>query len=168
MILSKNGSIYERELKGIFAGEEQKLETIGWLPEVMKERILQRPFLVIRAAGSHGYDIIVIRDDISLPVEIKSSKEKVINFSSSSKRSQIQAESYLEILKRTKIMPIYAFRLKGVKGDPWRIFTFSFEFGGRYRLLSEIIPKIEITKAGSFILKWESGLPLTSLLEYLF
>ncbi len=166
--MSKNGSIYERELKSIFAGEEQKLKTIGWLTEVMRERIMNRPFLVVRAAGSHGYDIIIIRDDISLPVEIKSSKEKVINFSSSSKRSQIQAESYLEILKRTKIMPLYAFRLKGVKGDPWRIFTFSFDFGGKYRLLSEIVPKIVTTKSGTFVLKWDSGLPLSSLLEYLF
>lgn len=166
--MTSNGSTYERELKNIFAGDVEKLRNISWLDQSLKEKIIKRPFLVMRAAGSHGYDLIIIRDDISLPIEIKSSKDSVINFSSSSKRSQFQAELYLESIKRTMVMPLYAFRLKSVKGDPWRVFTFKFEFGGKYRIISEIIPKIETTKAGSFIMKWENGLPLTSLLEYLF
>ncbi len=167
IILVKNGSIYERELKSIFSGEDQKLKNIVWLTEEIKAKIIKRPFLVIRAAGSHGYDIILIRDDISLPVEIKSSKLTTINFSSSSKRSQFQAQSYIEVFKRTRVMPIYAYRLKNVKGDPWRIFTFDFEFGGRYRILSEILPKLDRTRTGSFIMKWDEGLPLSSFLEYL-
>lgn len=166
--MSVNGSTYERELKSIFEGNIEKLRNISWLDQSLKDRIIRRPFLVVRAAGSHGYDLIIIRDDISLPIEIKSSKESVVNFSSSSKRSQFQAELYLESIRRTMVMPIYAFRLKSIKGDPWRIFTFKFEFTGRYRKISEIIPKIETTKGGSYIMKWENGLSLTSLLDYLF
>jgi Holliday junction resolvase len=166
--LGKNGSVYERELKGILGGETDKLERIKWIDNDLKERINKRPFLVVRAAGSHGFDIIIIRDDISIPIEIKSSKERVINFSSSSKRSQIQAEYYVELLQRTKVMPIYAFRTKSVGGDPWRIFTFDLEYTKNYRILSEIIPKLEKTKSGSYTMKWDKGLSFTSFLEYLF
>ncbi|MCL4411968.1 MAG: hypothetical protein M1526_01235 [Candidatus Thermoplasmatota archaeon] len=163
-----NGTVYERELKLILAGNEDKLGKVGWIREDVKERIKSRPFLVVRAAGSHGFDIIIIRHDLSIPIEIKSSKEKILNFSSSSARSQEQAEEYVEMVTKTGVMPLYAFRLKNVNGDPWRIFTFDSQYEGRYRIFAKNIPKLEVTKGGSYSMKWEKGLQLTSLLEYLF
>ncbi|MGC8644835.1 MAG: hypothetical protein ACP5UO_01040 [Thermoplasmata archaeon] len=166
--MATNGSIYERELKYILSGNEEKLNELSWIGEDLKRRIVKRPFMVVRAAGSHGFDLIIIRSDISVPIEIKSSKEKVLNFSASSSRSQQQAESYLSLMSRTGVMPLYAFRRKSVGGDPWRFFTFKYSFEGRYRQFSEILPKMEVTRNGTFVLKWDNGLPLTSLLEYLF
>lgn len=163
-----NGTVYERELKLILAGDDDKLGKIGWIREDVKMRIKTKPFLVVRAAGSHGFDIIIIRHDLSIPIEIKSSKEKTLNFSSSSHRSQDQAEQYVEMISKTGVMPLYAFRLKKVNGDPWRIFTFDSEYQGKYRMFAKILPKLEVTKGGSYLMKWEKGLQLTSLLEYLF
>ncbi|MEL9914276.1 MAG: Holliday junction resolvase [Thermoplasmatales archaeon] len=166
--MAVNGSVYERELKQILSGDKEKLEELTWIRPDLKTRILERPFMVVRAAGSHGFDIIVLRGDISVPIEIKSSRDSTLNFSTSSSRSQQQAENYISLMKKTGVMPLYAFRRKAVTGDPWRFFTFDYPFEGKYRIFSEIIPKIETTKNGSFVLKWEKGLSLTSLLEYLF
>ncbi|MEM0127577.1 MAG: hypothetical protein QXO03_00625 [Thermoplasmatales archaeon] len=166
--MATNGSVYERELKHILSGDKGKLDELSWIGEDIKYRILKKPFMVVRAAGSHGFDIIIIRSDISVPIEIKSSKEKILNFSTSSNRSQQQAENYISIISRTGVMPLYAFRRKAVAGDPWRFFTFNYPFEGKYRKFSEIIPKIEITRSGTYVLKWDRGLSLTSLLEYLF
>lgn len=163
-----NGSIYERELKSIFAGDEDKLQRAIWISNDLRKRIRNRPFMVIRGAGSHGFDIIIIRRDISLPIEIKSSREKTLNFSSSSNRSQEQAEAYKKLVAKTGVMPLYAFRLKSISGDPWRVFTFELDYEGRYRTLSEIVPPLDVTKAGAYSMKWDKGLSLTSLLEYLF
>ncbi len=163
-----NGTVYERELKLILEGNEDKLAKIGWIREDVKNKIRSKPFLVVRAAGSHGFDIIIIRHDMSIPIEIKSSKEKTLNFSSSSHRSQDQAEGYVEMISKTGVMPLYAYRLKKVNGDPWRIFTFESDYEGRYRMFAKILPKLEVTKGGSYMMKWEKGLQLTSLLEYLF
>ncbi len=163
-----NGTVYERELKLILAGDEEKLGKIGWIPEDIKSRIKSKPFLVVRAAGSHGFDIIIIRQDLSIPIEIKSSKERVLNFSSSNHRSQGQAEEYVQMISKTGVMPLYAFRLKNVSGDPWRIFTFDSQYEGRYRMFAKNVPKLDVTRGGSFSMKWEKGLQLTSLLEYLF
>ncbi len=168
MDTAPNGSVYERELKLILAGNPEKLEKIRWIREDVKDRIKSRPFLVVRAAGSHGFDIIILRHDLSIPIEIKSSKERILNFSSSSNRSQEQAEEYVEMISKTKVMPLYAYRLKNVNGDPWRIFTFDSDYEGRYRMFAKIVPKLDVTKGGSFSMKWEKGLQLTSLLEYLF
>ena len=41
-----NGTVYERELKLILAGNEDKLGKVGWIREDVKERIKSRPFLV--------------------------------------------------------------------------------------------------------------------------
>lgn len=166
--MGRNGYIFERELKSILSGEFEKLQNITWVDEQTKARILAHPFLVIRAAGSHGFDLLAMRDDISFPIEVKSARSDSFNFSTSSGRSQRQAEEYLKILDKSGIMPIYAFRLKNVKGDPWRIFTFDLEFKGRYRLMAEIIPKISLTKNGKFSMKWQDGIPLIKFLDYLF
>lgn len=166
--MPKNGYIFERELKSILSGEFDRSTGISWLDETLRRKIVNHPFLVVRAAGSHGFDLLALRDDISFPIEVKSAKENLFNFSTSSGRSQRQAEEYVRLLGNMGIMPIYAFRLKGVKGDPWRLFTFNLEFKGKYRIIGEIIPKIEITRGGKYTMKWDEGMPLTKFIEYIF
>lgn len=166
--MAGNGTIYERELRSILSGDDEKLQRMNWIPQEIKTRIKSKPFMVVRAAGSHGFDIIIIRQDISLPIEIKSSRERTLNFSSSSNRSQLQAEAYIRIISKTGVMPLYAFRLKNKNGDPWRIFTLGSVYEGKYRLVSKIVPPLDVTKRGIYTMKWDNGLPLLSLLEYLF
>ncbi|MCL5408191.1 MAG: hypothetical protein M1518_02365 [Candidatus Thermoplasmatota archaeon] len=155
-------------MKLILEGNEEKLGKVGWMAEDIKSRIKSKPFLVVRAAGSHGFDLIIIRNDLSIPIEIKSSKERTLNFSSSSNRSQEQAKEYERMISKTGVMPLYAYRLKNVNGDPWRIFTFDFQYEGRYRMFAKNVPKLEVTRGGAYLMKWENGLKLTSLLDYLF
>jgi len=166
--LPKNGYIFERELKSILSGEFDKVAGISWLDDLLRIKISNHPFLVVRAAGSHGFDLLALRDDISFPIEVKSAKENIFNFSTSSGRSQKQAEEYVKLLGRMGIMPIYAFRLKGIKGDPWRLFTFNLEFKGKYRIIAEVIPKMEITRNGKYSMKWDEGMPLVKFIEYIF
>jgi len=166
--LPQNGYIFERELKSILSGEFDKVAGISWLDDLLRIKISNHPFLVVRAAGSHGFDLLALRDDISFPIEVKSAKENIFNFSTSSGRSQKQAEEYVKLLGRMGIMPIYAFRLKGIKGDPWRLFTFNLEFKGKYRIIAEVIPKMEITRNGKYSMKWDDGMPLVKFIEYIF
>ncbi len=169
--MGKKGSIYERELKGILSGDEKVISKFKGLSE--EERAgyrssIRRPFMVIRAAGSLGVDLIAIRDDFSFPIEVKSSSTKTVRFTQSSSRAQLQAEFFAEECSRAGIVGIYAFRLKGFRGDPWRIFALPAEgLTGRSRLIYDMLPKIPITRSGNFILKWDEGTPLSKFLSYL-
>lgn len=170
--MGKKGSTYERELKGILGGEERLIEKFSkslsreeyeWYRSTIK-----RPFMVVRAAGSFGIDLLAIRDDFSFPIEVKSSTSRTIRFTQSSSRAQDQAIAFLKECERARILGLYAFRLKGYRGDPWRIFALPSEnLRGRVKLLYEILPKLPLTKAGNFILKWDEGLPLSKFLSYL-
>ncbi len=171
-LLGKKGSSYERELKGILGGDKRILskfekslseEELKWYKSA-----IQRPFMVIRAAGSLGVDLIAIRDDFSFPIEVKSSSSKKIVFTHSNARAQQQALQFIEECERARILGIYAFRLKGFRGDPWRMFSLPVSgLRGRIKLLAEVVPPLPLTRGGNFVLKWEEGLPLSKFLSYL-
>ncbi len=168
--MGSKGSIYERELKGILSGEDRIIskfkkslgEDFRWY-----ESSKFKPFMVLRAAGSLGVDLVAIRDDYSFPIEVKSSSSKTIIFTHSSSRAQEQAQRFLEECKSAKILGLYAFRLKGYRGDPWRIFALPVAgLSGRIKLLYDILPKLPVTRGGNFILKWDEGMPLAKFLSY--
>ncbi|HUR68085.1 MAG TPA: Holliday junction resolvase [Candidatus Thermoplasmatota archaeon] len=166
-------SVYERELKGILGGEEDTLRkmTKTTSPEVTARylRTRQRPFLVVRGAGSLGVDLVALRGDVSFPIEVKSSANDVVRFSDSGGRNGEQAESMMKECSRASVIPLYAFRLKGgPRGDPWRVLTLPTEnLPPRIAVLYDRIPKVEKTNAGNWVLRWENGMPLSSLLDYL-
>jgi Holliday junction resolvase len=124
---------------------------------------------VIRAAGSLGVDLVAIRGDISFPIEVKTSSYMTIHFSQSSGRAAQQAEELLDECRRSNVAPIYAFRLKGVRGaDAWRIFTIEIEgMTGQQRRLNRTINKVHRTKSGNIALKWDEGMPLHKFIDYL-
>jgi len=80
--------VYEREFKGILSGDLKWIEGVSRnLPvEVMRGylKIREKPFIVLRAAGSLGVDLVAIRGDVSFPIEVKSSVNDVIHFSAAS------------------------------------------------------------------------------------
>lgn len=125
-----------------------------------------RPFLVVRAAGSLGADLVALRHDLSFLVEVKSSKQAHIHFSDSLRLREQVAEIRAQC-ERSGVLPIYAFRRKGVRGgDPWRLFTLpGMRLYGPVADLAAALPQIEKTAKGNDVLHWENGMPLASFLE---
>ncbi|MDD3397976.1 MAG: Holliday junction resolvase [Candidatus Methanomethylophilaceae archaeon] len=166
------GEIYERELKNLLCGDEKalhKMTRTGDADEKNGYMLLKdNPFLVIRAAGSLGVDIVALRWDFSFPIEVKSSQTDVLRFSSNPRLSE-QADRMAEDCSRSCLIPMYAFRLKGFKGDPWRVFSLPMEreLEGRMGMLQRRIPPIERNQNGNYIMRWQDGLKLSKLLSYL-
>jgi hypothetical protein len=166
-------SVYERELKEILSGQSDALHKLARVcPPEQASAFLKaekKPFLVVRGAGSLGVDLVALRGDISFPIEVKSASSDVIHFSAASKRNQEQAEAMALECSRAAVIPLYAFRRKGVRGsDPWRILTLPTEgLPPRLQILYDRIPKVSKTAAGTFVLRWEEGLPLWKMLDLL-
>ncbi len=168
-----NGSIYERELLNILSGNITYIDRISRNLDPLSKDILysitEKPFYVARAAGSLGADLVSLRDDYSLIIEVKSSERDQLTFSESSGVKQIQALKLHNKCISSGLFITYAYRLKGFKGDAWRFFSIksNIDYAGKMRGLYGILPKQETTKNGNFILKWEDGLPLISLIDYI-
>ena len=63
--------------------------------------------------------------------------------------------------ERCGLLPLYAYRLKGVRGDSWRIMRVEVDsLTGKLRHLSRSIPKLPLTRNGTPHLNWESRMPL--------
>jgi Holliday junction resolvase len=165
-------SSYERELKGILSGREDVLTRVTRTCSDTERdgyySIKDRPFIVTRAAASLGVDIIALRGDISFPLEVKSSAKRVIRTSCNSGRETEQAENLMEMCAQSGVLPVYAFRLKGVRGDSWRVFTMDMEppkgIGG---LIHRQLPKLRQTPKGNYVMEWEQGMPLAQFIQYL-
>ena len=163
-------SQYERELRHVLAGIPTGVEAVIKSCTVEeKERmrlVLQRPFLVVRAAGSGiegSGDLLAIRGDISFPIEVKTTKSKKIYFSG---RTLDQYNALAYEGERCGLMPLYAHRLKGVRGDSWRIFrveTSTLE--GRLRVLARRIPSLPRTRKGRAFIDWDQGMPLNEFIN---
>jgi len=162
---------YERELKGILTADEEMLEGVTkTCTEEEKSRyhdIKDIPFMVVRAAGSLGIDLIAVRGEVSFPIEVKSSKEDVLYFSDGTRLTE-QAEDMIDICTSSRLLPIYAYRLKGQRGDKWRIFSLDVEgLTKNSKVLNRKLPNIEKTVHDNLKMPWESGMPLNEFISYL-
>ena len=179
MLQLDNMSEYERELKKILEADENTINNISKsCNEIVKyaiQKIKNRPFIVLRAAGSFGIDLVAIRNNFSFPIEVKTSHSKIIHFNT--KRLKNQAMEFREICKKCKIIIVYAFRLKGhIKGTTaWKMFTLPIDniessdalISGRYKLLYNRLPKLRYTKNKNYIMCWDEGMQLHKFIEYL-
>lgn len=168
-------SPYEHELRSLLEGERDALRHYARYlkPEQRQtlDRLAQGPFLVVRAAGSHGFDLVAMRAGFAFPIEAKASSDDVIRFSSASGRMTDQLHEHLEAAKRGGLVVLYAYRRLGSRdGEPWRLFTpqTQGEHHGRVQVLCHHLPPIERTKEGNGVLRWEHGLPLSTFLDRLF
>lgn len=167
------GYDYERELKGVLQADKAMLEKMtkarDLLTSDMYWKIVKKPFMVVRAAGSFGVDLVAIRSDFSFPIEVKSSKYNVLRFGGTA--NEEQAENMKTECQAAGVMAIYAFRWKKVpkrKWDPWRIFTLEMDgLEGRHRVLHDRLPKLRTTKSGNYVMEWEEGMPLSQFIDYL-
>jgi len=165
-------SVYEREFKGILEGDEKILsritKTCSSLEKGNYYLTKVKPFIVVRAAGSFGVDLVALRGDISFLLEIKSSHSDTLHFSSVDGKLQRQAEKMQRECEKTKTLPVYGFRLKGHGGDCWRLFTMEIQrLDGRAKILHNRLPKLSVSKGGNFIMRWGDGMPLSDFLLYL-
>jgi len=164
------GSNYERELKRVLEGDLEVLVRMRkrcgsdqvsgyYVPERYR-------FMVIRGAGSLGTDLVALRGEFSFPVEVKSSKDPKMYMSKPYLKEQLA--NFTAECMGANTFPVYAFRLKGVKGDPWRVFTLKVD-GLKYftRTLNGKIPELRQTAGGNYVMNWADGLPLSSFLKEL-
>lgn len=166
-----NGSIYERELAGILSGSHPALDKFSKkLDDESREivkAIEEKPFYVARAAGSLGADIIALRDDYSMVIEVKSSIHPTITFTEASGMRQEQAERLQGKCLRSGLFLIYAYRLKNATGDPWRMFSIPGEPKGNMRYLYNLLSDVGKSRNGNYVMKWGEGTPLVRMLDYL-
>ena len=131
-------------------------------------KIMEKPFVVVRAAGSFGIDMAVV-GSISFLVEEKSSSEDIYHFNAP--RIVEQAELLLALCSSAGIIPVYAYRLKNMRGhDPWRLFTMELKEGtleGNDKLVHGRLPKLERTKLNNYVMRWENGMPLHKFIDYI-
>lgn len=165
------GDTYERELKLLLSGDQKTIDKmIKTCDSREKEgytRLKETPFVVIRAAGSLGVDLVALRWDFSFPIEVKSSAEEIMHFSRSQRLTE-QANRMKEECYRSHLLPIYAMRLKGLRGDPWRIFALPMDenLKGSMGLLQRKVPEIRVNDNGNYIMKWSEGMKLSEFISY--
>lgn len=164
-------SSYERELKAILAGDHstlQKYRKFAGSSEALRalDKLEEKPFLVVRAAGSHGFDLVALRDSVILPIEVKSSGEEVVHFTSSSGRNMEQYEELKRSTLKAGLVLLYAYRLIGGKDhDPWRLFCASNgNTSGVARFIANHTPPIDSTEKGYQVLRWQEGKTLSDFL----
>ncbi len=162
---------YERELKDVLTGNEEVIEDLTkTCTEKEKEGYMKArdiPFVVVRGAGSLGIDLVAARGDVSFLIEVKSSNDEVL-YLSNKKRLTEQAEDMIDICTETKLLPMYAYRLKGQRGDKWRLFTLNIDgLSKKYRLLNKKLPTVKKTVHENYKIPWKDGIPLNQFLSYL-
>lgn len=164
-------NVFERELKAILHGDEKVIRRI--IKNADSEthfnylKIMEKPFIVLRSAGSFGVDLVAIRGDISFPIEVKTSIHRTIRLNS--ERTKEQAKQLRAECERSSLFPIYAQRLKRVRNaDPWRISTIEIDsIKGNLRTLHRALPRAYVTSSGNLALKWDEGMPLHKFIDYL-
>ncbi len=158
-------SQYERELRAVLAGNPDGINAVTRSCTVVEKTkvmlAIDRPFLVTRAAGSGmegSGDLLALRGDLCFPIEVKTTKSSKLYLSGRT------MEQYLAMLREGQkcgLMPLYAHRRKGVRGDSWRIFRVDVgNLNGKLRLLSRRIPSLPLNRNGTPFIDWEQGMPL--------
>jgi Holliday junction resolvase len=169
-VVGHSSSAYERELRRLLEGERAAVRDYSRrLPPTERSefgRITEEPFLIIRAAGSLGFDLVAMCREFSFPIEVKASSEDVIRFSAASGRANEQWESHRRAVERVGLAVLYAYRRIGLReSEVWRLFT-SGELPKRgiLRLVCSRLPPVGQTPEGNGVLRWEEGMPLSRFL----
>jgi Holliday junction resolvase len=169
--VGSGSSAYERELKEILQGDPEAVARYAKsIPPAQREvldGIHRAPFLVVRAAGSLGFDLVALRSEFAFPLEVKSSSSDTIRFSSASGRASAQLDAHRRAVERVGLMVLYAYRRLGRgNGEPWRVYAGGRASPkGRCGFLNRRLPPVETTKEGNGVLRWGSGMPLSEFVR---
>jgi hypothetical protein len=169
-VVGRGSSAYERELRTLLEGDPSAVRTYarGLAPELREgfERLTEEPFLVIRGAGSLGFDLVALRREFAFPMEVKASSEAVIRFTAASGRADAQLAAHRAAVGRVGLTVLYAYRRLGLRGEEsWRIFLGSPPPDqGSLKYICRRLPPVNSTREGHGILRWEEGLELSRFL----
>jgi hypothetical protein len=169
-VVSRGSSAYERELRTLLEGDADAVRSYARsLPpedRVAFEKIVLEPFLVIRGAGSLGFDLVALRREFAFPLEVKAASGDVIRFTDASGRADEQLAAHRRAVGRVGLTVLYAYRRLGHRGEePWRIFLASdVPTSGALKFICRRLPPISTTAGGHGILRWEEGMPLSRFL----
>lgn len=164
------GSAYERELLHVFSGSVAGVDAVTRscnAEERLRMRsVIDAPFLAVRAPGSGSEgtgDLLVLRGDACFPIEVKCTSGHKLYLSG---RTLDQHEALRAVGERTGVMPLYAQRLKGTRGDSWRMFRVeTSHITGPMASISSRIPTLPLTGTGRPHLDWSQGMPLNRFLH---
>lgn len=171
-MVGHSSSAYERELRSLLEGQPEAVRAYARsLPateRVQFEGLIDQPFLIIRAAGSLGFDLVALRREFAFPFEVKASSEPVIRFSAASGRANAQLESHSKAVARVGLTVLYAYRRLGLRGsETWRVFVAGeVPKTGRIGALCRRLPPVSRTPEGNGILRWEEGRPLSEFIGH--
>ncbi|MGA8543185.1 MAG: Holliday junction resolvase [Thermoplasmata archaeon] len=130
------------------------------------EQLTTEPFLVIRGAGSLGFDLVALRREFAFPLEVKASSDDVIRFTAASGRADAQLAAHRAAVGRVGLTVLYAYRRLGRRSEePWRVFLASpVPEWGVLRAICRRLPPVNTTREGHGILRWQEGMPLSQFL----
>ena len=167
----RGSSAYERELRSLLEGTPAAVRSYARaLPPELRtsfERLTDEPFLVIRGAGSLGFDLVALRREFAFPLEVKASSEGVIRFTAASGRADAQLAAHRAAVGRVGLTVLYAYRRLGHRSEePWRVFLAGpAPEWGVLKYLCRRLPPVNTTREGHGILRWEEGMPLSRFLD---
>lgn len=170
-MVGHGSSAYERELRSLLEGQPDAVRSYARsLPATGRtefERLIDHPFLIIRAAGSLGFDLVALRREFAFPLEVKASSEPVIRFSAASGRANAQLEAHRKAVARVGLTVLYAYRRIGIRNaETWRLFVGgTVPQSGILGFVCRRLPPVNKTAEGNGILRWEEGLPLSRFLD---
>jgi hypothetical protein len=169
-VVGRGSSAYERELRTLLEGDPGAVRAYGRNLEPEEragfDRLIEEPYLVIRGAGSLGFDLVALRREFAFPLEVKASSESVIRFTSASGRADQQLAAHRRAVGRVGLTVLYAYRRIGRRSEePWRVFLASDPPSyGVLRVICRRVPPVSETRAGHGILRWAEGMPLSRFL----
>lgn len=169
-MVGHSSSAYERELRNLLEGQPEAVRSYARsLPPGERprfERLIDHPFLIIRAAGSLGFDLVALRREFAFPLEVKASAGPVIHFSAAGGRANAQLASHRKAVARVGLTVLYAYRRVGLRGsETWRIFIAgAVPETGVLRYVCRLLPPVAQTPEGNGVLRWEEGQPLSQFL----
>jgi Holliday junction resolvase len=169
-VVGRSFSGYERELRSLLSGDSASVRAYARAPPPTErgefEKLIDEPFLVVRGAGSLGLDLVALRREFALPIEVKASSAPVIRFTAAGGRANAQLASHRKAAARAGLMVLYAYRRLGLRGEEaWRIFSAgNAPSRGLLGAACRSLPPVEATREGNGILRWEGGMPLSRFL----
>ena len=169
-MVGHSSSAYEREFRSLLEGQPDAVRAYGRALSPTDrsefEHVIEEPFLIIRAAGSLGFDLVALRREFSFPIEVKASSAEVIRFSSASGRANAQWESHRRAVERVGLAVLYAYRRIGLRGsETWRLYIAGeLPKRGVLRFVCSHLPPVGRTPEGNGVLRWGEGMPLSRFL----
>jgi len=169
-VVGRSFSSYERELRTLLEGNPSAVRSYArTLPPTERsefERVIDEPFLVVRGAGSLGFDLVAMRWSLSFPIEVKASSESVIHFTAASGRANAQLAAHRKAIAKVGLSVLYAYRRIGLRSaETWRIYRGSdATSSGVLGLICRGLPPVGTTREGNGALRWEDGQDLSKFL----